>query len=112
MKNKADSYGRLGWPLAALLVAHITGDMFFRVDDWLGIHRTSLGYLVHVLTWASLISMVLAVYKRFTFQKFIFLFATHYIVDINKLQLLSFGWVEGYVIDQILHMISIMLVLF
>lgn len=97
--------------VAAILAAHIIGDLFLRVDEWLGIWRTTLGYLVHVFIWTSSVSVVLAVYKCFSVQKFIFLFLAHYIIDINKLYLFTFGRIEGYVIDQTLHMISIILVL-
>ena len=97
--------------IAALLAAHIIGDLFFRVDAWIGIWGTVPGYLIHVLIWAGLISMVLAVYKRFTVSAFIFLFLAHYIIDTNKSYLFAFGRTEGYFIDQILHMISIVLVL-
>lgn len=97
--------------IAALLAAHIIGDLFLRLDAWLGIWGTIPGYLIHVLIWAGLISIVLAVYKQFTFPKFIFLYLTHFIIDSNKLHLFAFGRTEGYVIDQILHMISIILVL-
>ncbi len=94
-----------------ILAAHIAGDLFLRVDAWFDIYGTTLGYLVHVLIWTSLISLSLAVYKLFTFPKFLFLFLTHYIIDSNKLYLFVFGRSEGNIIDQTLHIISIILVL-
>jgi hypothetical protein len=103
--------GGIAGLIAALLVAHIIGDLFLRVDAWFGIWRTTLGYLVHVLIWASLISIVLAVFKRFTVPTFIFLFLTHYIIDTSKLNFFTFGRFNYNIIDQILHMISIILVL-
>jgi hypothetical protein len=102
--------GTVGF-VAAILAAHIAGDLFLRIDSWFDLWRTTLGYLIHVFIWASIISIVLAVYKLFSVQKFLFLFLTHYIIDTNKLYLFNYGRIEGYVIDQTLHMISIIVVL-
>jgi membrane-associated protease RseP (regulator of RpoE activity) len=102
--------GTVGF-VAAILAAHIAGDVFLRIDSWFDLWRTTTGYLIHVLIWAGLISIVLAVYKLFTIPKFLFLLLTHYIIDTNKLYLFTYGRIAGYVLDQSLHLISIILVL-
>jgi hypothetical protein len=111
MNDKVGFFGGTAGLFAAILTAHIIGDLFFRVDAWFDIYKTTLGYLVHVFTWTSLISLVLAIYKRFTVPKFIFLFTAHYIIDINKLLFFKYGSIENIITDQTLHMISIILVL-
>ena len=95
-----------------ILAAHIAGDLFLRVDAWFGIWRTMPGYLIHALIWTISISIVLAVYELFAVQKFLFLFLTHYIIDTNKLYMFNDRFIGGNIIDQALHMISILLVLF
>ena len=110
MVNKKCKIGGMAGLVTAILVAHTAGDLLFRVHEWLRINQTLFGYLLHVLIWAGSISIVLAVYKRFTVSKFIFLAVTHFIIDFNKVYLIAFGRNEGYIIDQILHLITIILV--
>jgi len=111
MSDKGSFFSGTVGLIAALLAAHIIGDLFLRVDAWFDIYGTTLGYLVHVFIWTSLITIVLAIYKRFTIPKFIFLFAVHYIIDINKQLFFKYGSIENIITDQALHMISIILVL-
>jgi hypothetical protein len=111
MSYKSSSFVGMTGLIAAILAAHILGDLFLRADAWFGIYGTILGYLVHVFIWTSLITMVLAIYKRFTVPKFIFLFTAHYIIDVNKLLFFEYGSIENIITDQALHMISIILVL-
>jgi hypothetical protein len=98
--------------VAVILALHLIGDFFYRVDFQLHIYRTTLGYLLHALEWAFLICIPLVVYKRFTVQKFLFLFLTHYFIDTNKMFLFAIGRWEGYIIDQILHLGSIFFVFY
>jgi len=98
--------------VAVIIALHLIGDLFYRADILLHIHRTTLGYLLHALEWAILICIPLVVYKRFTVQKFLFLFLTHYFIDTNKMQLFAPRSWEYYIIDQILHMLSIFLVFY
>lgn len=111
MSDKGSFFSGTVGLIAALLAAHIIGDLFLRVDAWFDIYGTTLGYLVHVFIWTSLITIVLAIYKRFTIPKFIFLFTVHYIIDINKQLFFKYGSIENIITDQALHMISIILVL-
>lgn len=97
--------------LIVVLTAHLLGDLFLRVDAWMGVHRTIPGYLAHSLTWASIISIALVYYQPFSIRSFLFLFGTHFIIDVSKYDLLEYGRLATYLFDQSLHLLSIIIVL-
>lgn len=102
--------------LALLLAAHIFADYYLQ-HTCLAAHKRKniLALAAHAVTWAFCISLVLAGAGFFSAWKFVFLLATHFIIDWFKIRLFSdklpiFHKVN--VTDQLMHFLTVLAVIF
>jgi len=109
--------------LIFLIAGHLAGDVLIR-PNIVHMHkgRSNLVMLFHCYIWATATTLPLLYYNIFTIYKFLFLLGGHFIIDKWK------GWVDPdhcwvdedgrniqvnkwVVIDQLLHLIQLVIVI-
>jgi len=97
-------------------MAHIFADFFLQLAR-LAIYKRKniLGLAAHAMTWAFFISLVLAFTGIFLPWKFLFLFATHFLIDLLKIHFFEVSLPMLHpvnIADQFLHFFTILAVVF
>ncbi|PZP37652.1 MAG: DUF3307 domain-containing protein, partial [Pseudopedobacter saltans] len=98
--------------LVALLLAHIIGDFVLQPDKWVKDKESKKirsGYLlVHVLLHIALM-VVLTGFEMKYWLGFLIIGITHYLLDLSKLYWDKKKKISAFFIDQILHIVVILL---
>ncbi|MDA8096528.1 MAG: DUF3307 domain-containing protein [Clostridia bacterium] len=94
-----------------LLIIHLAFDAYLRPDKWLGLHRTFLGLVIHSATWSGAISLALYGLSLFTPWNVFFLAAAHFLIDARKCSLQQRFGQNAYLVDQFLHVVTILITL-
>lgn len=97
-----------------VLLAHLLYDFHWQ-NDFIAQYKGKRVFIlmVHALTWAVFISLVLYLTGIFLWWKLVFLFITHCLIDKWKCQLPKtddYFW--GIYVDQGLHSLTLILVTF
>lgn len=102
--------------LPLLVVAHIFADFLLQQTRFAIYKRKNILVLAaHAITWAFFISLVLIVTGIFLPWNFIFLFASHFIIDWLKIRFFDATLPilnPVNVADQLLHFLTILVVLY
>lgn len=98
--------------VVTLLALHLVTDALIRPDKWLRLHRSVPGLVLHGVSWAAVLSLPLLAAGIFAWWKLVFLALTHAVIDFAKPVLLRhLGYGKGYLTDQLLHVLTIIVVL-
>jgi len=102
--------------LILLMAGHIFADFILQLTRLAAYKRKKVTALAtHALSWALVISLALFFTGFFSIWKLFFLFATHFIIDFLKIRLFASSLSKLHpvnIIDQILHITTILVVLF
>jgi len=97
---------------AILILIHLMYDFHWQ-GDFVGTYKAKYIFIlfIHCLTWALFLSLGLKILGIYTLWKFMFLFATHFIIDLAKISLQREAHYSGYLIaDQLAHVFTLIIV--
>jgi len=95
-----------------LLFGHLIGDFFLQVYKLWRLKRKNIYFLlIHVFLYSLSVTIVLYFTGLFAWWKPVILAASHFTVDYCKCYVFRHRTLQGYIIDQAIHIAVIVLLL-